>query len=86
MDPKPRPIPKQCLDVLRKMTPEQRLQKAIELTELANQAARDELRKRFPDLSEPEIHQLYLIQRLDESHQKSLIALRPLCPSKSDGE
>ena len=70
MNPKPRPNHKLYLDVIRKMSPEQRLQKAIELSELARQAARDGLRQRFPDLSEPEFHRLFLKQ-LEKCHNRN---------------
>ena len=70
MDPKPRPNHKLYLDILRKMTPEQRLLKAIELSELAKQAARDGLRRRFPDLNEAEFHQLFLKQ-LEKCHNRN---------------
>lgn len=62
MDPKPRPNQQRYLQVLRRMTPEQRLLKAIELSALVKQTFREGLRKRFPDLSETEFHQLFLKQ------------------------
>jgi hypothetical protein len=63
MDPKPQPNHQRYLEVLRAMTPEQRLKKAFELTERSRRLFRDGLRRRFPDLSEVELHQLY-IERL----------------------
>jgi hypothetical protein len=49
---------------LRAMTAEQRLEKAFELTETARGLFLDGLRRRFPERSEREIHDLYL-QRLE---------------------
>jgi Rv0078B-related antitoxin len=60
MDPKPRPNRRLYLQVLRRMTPEQRLNKAFELTEMARALFRQGLRRRFPDASEEELHRLYL--------------------------
>ncbi len=60
MNPKPQPNQALYLQVLRRMTPEQRLQKAIELSALAQRAFRDGLRRRFPALSNVEFHQLFL--------------------------
>ena len=58
------------LRVLRSMTPEQRLQKAFELSEFSKGLFRHGLRKRFPDLSEEEFEKLYL-ERLDLCHNKN---------------
>jgi hypothetical protein len=70
MDPKPRPNQALYLEVLRKMTPEQRLRKAIELTELRKQVLRDGLRQRFPDLDDHALHELYLKQ-LEICHNRN---------------
>jgi hypothetical protein len=56
--------------VLRNLTPEQRLQKAFELTEMVRQLFKQGLRKRFPDLSDEELHQLYL-KRLELCHNRN---------------
>jgi hypothetical protein len=52
------------------MTPQQRLEKAIELTETARALFRQGLRMRFPDKSEQELHQLYL-ERLEKCHNRN---------------
>lgn len=70
MDPKPQPNHQRYLEVLRRMTPEQRLLKAIELSELARQTARDGLRMHFPNLTEPEFHKLFLKQ-LEKCHNRN---------------
>ena len=62
MDPKPRPNQALYLQVLRRMTPEQRLQKAIELSEMTKRIFRDGLRQRHPDLDEIEFHKFFLKQ------------------------
>jgi hypothetical protein len=65
MDPKLRPNHQLYLEALRRLTPEQRLLKAFELTELSRELLRAELRQRFAEadvarvmraLSAPERH------------------------------
>jgi hypothetical protein len=70
MDIKPRPNHKQYIEALRRLTPEQRLMKAFELNELARTLFLQGLHKRFPDLSEEEIHQIY-VKRLDKCHNRN---------------
>jgi hypothetical protein len=69
MDPKPRPNRRRYIEVLRRMTPEQRLAKAFELSEFAKQLFLQGLRQRHPDLSEEEFHQLVLA-RLEKCHNR----------------
>ena len=70
MNIKPRPNHKRYIEVLRSMTPEQRLLKAFELSELGKQLFKSGLRKRHPELSEEEFHNLYL-QRLRKCHNRN---------------
>lgn len=70
MDPKPRPNHKLYIEVLRRMTPEQRLLKAFELSAFCKALFREGLRKRFPDASEEEFHQIYL-ERLAKCHNRN---------------
>lgn len=70
MNPKPRPNHRLYLQVLRRMTPEQRLQKAFELTETSRAIFREGLRRRFPDLPDVEFHQL-LLRRLEKCHNRN---------------
>jgi hypothetical protein len=58
------------IQVLRKMSPEQRLLKAFELSELTRQLFIHGLRKRFPDLSDEEFKKL-LLERLDKCHNRN---------------
>lgn len=58
------------LEILRKMTPEQRLMKAFELTEFSKQLFIYGLRKRYPDVSEEEFHKI-LLKRLDKCHNRN---------------
>ncbi len=67
MDIKPRPNHKLYLQVLRQMTPEQRLQKALELSALTRQLFLHGLRKKFSGKSEEEIKAIYL-ERLKKCH------------------
>jgi hypothetical protein len=56
-DIKPRPNHKIYIQTLRKMTPAQRLAKAFELSEFSKQLFTHGLRRRFPDMPEPEFRQ-----------------------------
>ncbi len=58
------------LQTLRKMTPEQRLQRAFDLSEFTRQLFLHGLRKRYPDLTPDELHQLYLKQ-LEKCYNKN---------------
>jgi hypothetical protein len=60
MDPKPRPNRHLYLEALRRLTPEQRLLKAFELTELSRELLRAGLRRRYPEAGEDELQRLYL--------------------------
>jgi hypothetical protein len=60
MDPKPRPNHQLYLEALRRLTPEQRLLKAFELTELSHELLRVGVRQRFPDASDVELQRIYL--------------------------
>lgn len=70
MDPKPRPNRRLYLQILRRMTPEERLLKAFELSATARQAFEEGLRQRFPDLPEEEF-QVLLRERLDKCHNQN---------------
>jgi hypothetical protein len=69
MDPKPQPNHERYLEVLRSMSPADRLRKAFELTEMSRGLFRQGLRQRFPNLSEAELHRLY-IERLHACHNQ----------------
>jgi len=58
------------IEVLRKMTPEQRLQKAFDLGEFSKQLFIHGLRKRFPDASPEEFKEI-LKERLDKCHNRN---------------
>lgn len=70
MNPKPRPNHARYLAVLRGMTPEQRLLKAFELSDLSRQLFEEGLRRRFPDLPEAEFREL-LLARLEKCHNRN---------------
>jgi len=57
-------------EILRAMTPQQRLEKSFELTELANAAFKAGLAQRNPDLSPEELGALY-VQRLIACHNQT---------------
>lgn len=57
---KPTPNHGRYIEVLRALTPEQRLSKAFELSEFSRALMREGLRKRFPHLTGNEFNELYL--------------------------
>ena len=69
-DPKSRPNHHVYLEVLRSMTPEQKLLKVFELSKLGKDLFREGLRKRFPDATPEELHQLFL-KRLEKCHNRN---------------
>jgi hypothetical protein len=70
MNIKPDPNHKIYLEVLRRMTAEQRLLKAFELSEFTRALFREGLRDTFPDLPEDQFQKLYL-ERLAKCHNRS---------------
>jgi hypothetical protein len=70
MNPKPRPNDQLYLQTLRRMTPEQRLLKAFELSAFARDLFLHGLRRRFPDVSEEELKRIYL-ERLEQCHKRN---------------
>ena len=67
---KPRPNHGTYLRVLRGMTPEQRLLKALELSDFTRALFRQGLRERFPRLNEAQFQELYL-KRLEKCHNRN---------------
>lgn len=59
---KPQPNHQRYLEVLRRMSSEERMMKAFELTEMTRTLLRDGLRATFPKASDDEIHRMYLEQ------------------------
>jgi hypothetical protein len=70
MDPKPRPNHRRYLEALHRMGPQKRLQKAFELSEMSRRWFVAGLRKRFPDLPEPEFRRV-MIQQLNRCRNRS---------------
>ena len=70
MDPKPRPNHRLSLEILRAMTPEQRLLKAFELSEFSKALFIEGLRQRFPDAPEEEFRRIRF-DRLEECHNRN---------------
>jgi hypothetical protein len=60
MDPKTRPNRQLYLQTLRGMTPEQRLMKAFELSELSHELLLAGIRQRYPDAGPDEVQRIYL--------------------------
>ncbi len=67
MDPKPRQNHRRYIDILRRMTPEQRLAKAFELSAFTRRLFAEGLWLTFPNLPEHEFQQL-LRRRLHKCH------------------
>ena len=51
------------------MTPSERLMKAFELSAMTKQMLKDALRRRFPDKTDAEIHELFL-RKLARCHNR----------------
>jgi hypothetical protein len=68
--PKEYPNRAMYLQVLRQMTPAQRLAKAMELSELGKRLFLHGLRRRFPELDERELHAIYL-KRIAQCHNRN---------------
>jgi hypothetical protein len=58
------------IGALRRMTPEQRLAKAFELSDMTHEALRAGLRERFPDASEADLQAIYL-ERLERCRRRN---------------
>jgi hypothetical protein len=72
LEPKSRSLAarKKYIEILRKMTAEQRLAKAFELTEFSRALFRQGLRHRFPTMPDDEFEKLYR-KRLDLCHNRN---------------
>ena len=70
MDINKRPNHRRYIQILRTMSPEERLRQAFELTEFSRDLFMAGLRKRFPDMPEDELKRLYL-ERLDKCHNRN---------------
>lgn len=82
MNIKPSPNHERYIQVLKRMTPEQRLLKALELSEFGKRLFIQGLRKRFPDLSEEEIKKL-LLKRLEKKSQQELLIFHDTLRTRS---
>jgi hypothetical protein len=70
MNIKERPNHALYIRALRRMSPQTRLMKAFELTEFSRRLFLQGLRRRFPDLSDGELHRVYL-ERLVKCHNRN---------------
>lgn len=70
MDLKPQPNHELYIQVLRRMTPAQRLRKSLEMSALAKRLFRAGLRRSFSNLTEEELQKLY-IDRLNLCHNRN---------------
>ena len=67
---KQHPNHRQYLETLARMTPQQRVAKAFELSEMTRQLFVHGLRKRFPSATESEFRKI-LIERLNRCHNRN---------------
>ncbi len=67
---KPQPNRQRYLEVLRSMTPEQKLLKAFELSEFSKDLLIEGLRLRFPNATKEEFRRI-LFDRLEKCHNKN---------------
>jgi hypothetical protein len=70
MSMKPQPNHQVRLSVLRRMSAEIRLLKALELSDFTRKLFIHGLRRRFPDISEEAFHKI-LLERLDKCHNRN---------------
>ena len=70
MELKSKPNRSLYLETLRRMTPAQRLAKAMELSDLGKRLFLHGLRRRFPDADEQQIRKLYL-SRIARCHNRN---------------
>jgi hypothetical protein len=70
MNLKKNPSHSMYIQALRRMSPEERLLRSFELSEFTRELFYHGLRKRFPDLSEEELKELFL-KRLDKCHNRN---------------
>jgi hypothetical protein len=70
VDPKPRPNHRLYIQVLRSLTPEQKLAKVFELSAFARSLFVRGLRRRFPDVPEDEFRRI-LLTRLEKCHNRN---------------
>ena len=70
MDPKPRHNHRRYIEVLRRLSPEERLMQAFELSAFTWALFEHGLRRRFPHLSEGEFRRK-LLERLELCHNRN---------------
>ena len=61
---------KAYIQILKQMTPSQKLQKVFEMSQFAKDLFYQGLKRRFPELSEEELKQLY-IERINQCHNRN---------------
>ena len=52
------------IQILKKMTPQQRVEKSLELSQMADELAKEGLKKRYPELSSDQIHAMFIEQKI----------------------
>lgn len=67
---KPQPNRGLYIEALRRLTDEQRLEKAFELSEMTHEALRVAIRTRYPDMTPERQHAIYL-ERLERCRRRN---------------
>jgi hypothetical protein len=70
MNPKPRPNHRRYLQILQRMTPDQKLAKVFELSEFSKELLIQGLRDRFPNATPDELRKVWL-ERLEKCHNRN---------------
>jgi hypothetical protein len=74
MNSKQRSTHRHYIEILRKMTPEQRLRRAFKLSDRAKRIFLQELREKHPGVSEEEFTRILREQLMEKTQQKLRIA------------
>ena len=69
-DIKLKPLGNEYLEIIRRLTPEQRALKSVEITESLKVNLKGALKRKFPDKSEIELHDIFL-RRLEQCHNQN---------------
>ncbi len=70
LESKNNPDHKEYIKVLRNMTPEEKLKKTFELSQMGKKLFKEGLKNSFPDLSKEELNKLYL-ERIEKCHNRN---------------
>lgn len=84
MNAKPQPNHRRYLDIIRAMSPAQRLEKSFELTEYSRRLMKDGIRRQNPGATEQQVHQIF-VDRLLKCHRQDSQLKREISCKSSHG-